>query len=499
MTGRPMETAQDVVIACCRDEADLIGPFIDFYFDQGFDRICLVDNGSQDDTVEQILRHPQQKRILLLHDPRRGYDKRLLDYYRAFAPFAKRWIFFVDVDELIVVPGGIRRYAAQLPQAVNVLRLPTAEMRPAILDGVLDPLLSDRRESAFQREEKVVWKKGGVRAILCGKHDVDIEPRVEYRDERLFVRHFHTRSRTQLRSKLRNRIEADAAINEKEAHRLSSFSAGDRKRWLDHSRRLLQADGWEMERRRLDQLDWVEDQVIRDWWESRRRTRPLQTSPAIPLGDGSPWRAFCVREHRAVEGHTSPDHLVLIYSRPPADDVDRTLAGRTEVPVRIHSECLFGDAFGFDRCDCGQQLQAALRWIEREHQGVVIYLRQEGRGVGLFDKIRSLDVENHDSFARNEALGLPADARGYQLAARILHRLGVRSVRLLSGNPAKLAALEEAGIASNIAHWPWPLKLSQEAQAEQRSKQMRGYLYSCAQTPSQQGRHLAEEEDAGAR
>ena len=125
-----------------------------------------------------------------------------------------------------------------------------------------------------------------------------------------------------------------------------------------------------------------------------------------------------------------------------------TLAGAGPTLVRLHSECLTGDALGSLRCDCGEQLQAALETIAREERGVVLYLRHEGRGIGLFNKIRAYALQDGglDTVDANVALGLPIDARDYTAAAWVLKQLGIRDVRLITNNPAKIAALREHGI-----------------------------------------------------
>ncbi|MFI2758576.1 GTP cyclohydrolase II [Streptomyces echinatus] len=123
--------------------------------------------------------------------------------------------------------------------------------------------------------------------------------------------------------------------------------------------------------------------------------------------------------------------------------------GSENVLVRLHSECLTGDAFGSRHCECGDQLEAAMRAVVAEGSGVVVYLRgHEGRGIGLLAKLRAmaLQAEGLDTVEANLALGLPVDARDYGVAAEMLRDLGVRSVRLLSNNPRKREALVRHGV-----------------------------------------------------
>ncbi len=123
--------------------------------------------------------------------------------------------------------------------------------------------------------------------------------------------------------------------------------------------------------------------------------------------------------------------------------------GRTPPLVRLESECLTGHVLGSRLCDCGVQLERALERIHNEGRGALVYLRQEGRGIGLLRKLQAYHLQQRrrmDTVDANLALGLPADARDYLIGAQILHRLGVRTVRLLTNNPRKVAGLERYGI-----------------------------------------------------
>ena len=147
------------------------------------------------------------------------------------------------------------------------------------------------------------------------------------------------------------------------------------------------------------------------------------------------------------------DFRLLVYS----DNLETTLYValvkgeiRADQPtlVRLHSQCLTGDVFGSERCDCGEQLDAALGMIDQEGSGVLVYMFEEGRGIGLLNKVRAyaLQDQGHDTIEANHALGFAADMRDYKAGAHILFDLGVKQVRLMTNNPEKVAALEDYGL-----------------------------------------------------
>ncbi|HLU30073.1 MAG TPA: bifunctional 3,4-dihydroxy-2-butanone-4-phosphate synthase/GTP cyclohydrolase II [Glycomyces sp.] len=170
-------------------------------------------------------------------------------------------------------------------------------------------------------------------------------------------------------------------------------------------------------------------------WRRRHETQVKRLAEArLPLAAGD----FTAVGYRSV--HDGDEHVALVKG---------DIGDGSDVLVRVHSECLTGDAFGSLRCDCGPQLQAALRTVEAEGRGVVLYMRgHEGRGIGLVHKLQAYQLQDNgrDTVDANLELGLPADARDWATGAQILADLGVKSMRLLTNNPDKRAGIEGHGL-----------------------------------------------------
>ena len=137
--------------------------------------------------------------------------------------------------------------------------------------------------------------------------------------------------------------------------------------------------------------------------------------------------------------HDDKEHIAVVKG---------DICDEEEVPVRLHSECLTGDVMGSKRCDCGEQLDAALMMIEEEGRGAILYMRQEGRGIGLLNKIKAYQLQDFglDTVEANVALGFEPDERDYAIAAHMLKSLHVKSVRLITNNPKKIIGLEKHNI-----------------------------------------------------
>lgn len=189
-------------------------------------------------------------------------------------------------------------------------------------------------------------------------------------------------------------------------------------------------------------------------WRRKNEKHVLRVADArIP----TPYGEFRAVGYQSI--YEDVEHVALVMGDIPGAD-----GSGLDVLVRVHSECLTGDIFGSLRCDCGPQLDAAMRLVAEEGRGIVLYMRgHEGRGIGLMHKLQAYQLQDggSDTVDANLALGLPADARDYGIGAQILVDLGVRTMRLLTNNPSKRAGLDGYGLAI-VDRVPMPVRANKE-------------------------------------
>ena len=177
-------------------------------------------------------------------------------------------------------------------------------------------------------------------------------------------------------------------------------------------------------------------EAIRKYKIEKFKNEKLLADQTLPINLPTEYGDF--KAISFIDKSDNKEHIALIKG-----DIDKE-----DVLCRIHSECLTGDVFGSKRCDCGNQLHEALKKISKEGQGILIYLRQEGRGIGLFNKIKAyhLQENGYDTVDANIKLGFPADLRNYKIAGEILDKLNVKSIRLMTNNPDKIEQIKSYNI-----------------------------------------------------
>jgi GTP cyclohydrolase II len=194
-------------------------------------------------------------------------------------------------------------------------------------------------------------------------------------------------------------------------------------------------------RRRLDhKLQGSPDFIDRDFSEPDDTTREDDHGVHLAASADLPTRFGLFRMFGFYDEKNGKEHTALVRG---------DVSGRHDVPVRVHSQCHTGDVWGSLRCDCRDQLEAAIEYVAGCEYGAVVYMKQEGRGIGLLNKIKAYRLQDLglNTIEANHYLGYPAEARDYTVAAQIISLLGIRSVALLTNNPDKIVGLEREGVS----------------------------------------------------
>jgi 3,4-dihydroxy 2-butanone 4-phosphate synthase/GTP cyclohydrolase II len=175
----------------------------------------------------------------------------------------------------------------------------------------------------------------------------------------------------------------------------------------------------------------------------KRKPRSVEKGAAHVVAGASLPTSFGDFRIFGIEGNPGEEAVAIQHGK-----IDRAAKGKKVPLVRVHSQCLTGDVFTSQRCDCRAQLEFSLRKIAKEPSGLLLYLPQEGRGIGLINKLKAYELQDAglDTVEANRMLGFKDDARDYEFAAKALKSLGIRSLRLLSNNPDKVKQLEQGGI-----------------------------------------------------
>jgi glycosyltransferase involved in cell wall biosynthesis len=238
----------DAVMACCKDEEDIIETFVRFYLAAGFDFVHIIDNGSTDRTAD-ILAHlvDEGLSVSITFDDYLGYDRILTKWFHAIGErFSPRWLFFLDCDEFILFPDTAKVYLDRLSPKVNRLRLRIKEVYPQVDERELDShfLLSDRLQEGFDIVTKDVTIFAPSTQVRGGKHLIDNpNPHTSEIDD-IFIRHYKYRTPTQAERKERNQVAAELTHSDENIRKCSAFDFKHTKEWILNRRRALLLQEW---------------------------------------------------------------------------------------------------------------------------------------------------------------------------------------------------------------------------------------------------------------
>jgi len=238
----------NIVAACCRDEADCIEVFIRFYITMGFDWVVIIDNRSTDGTssiVKNLILNGLP--VLLFEDTRLGFERHLTEYYQMIgSTFDVRWLFFLDCDEFILFPDGAISYLDALPQDVNCLRLAEREMYPIVESpGDFGSFLLTRRASPrFSDTTKEVSVFNPEAKVYAGKHEIWLPSKKVLHPSDVFIRHYRFRSPEQAARKMRNKVEAHSAYSDSDIERDFSFNSNVVRKWFTECKNSLNTESW---------------------------------------------------------------------------------------------------------------------------------------------------------------------------------------------------------------------------------------------------------------
>lgn len=258
---------QDIIVTCCRDEADVIETFINFYLKMGFDHIYVADNGSSDGTLGLIQNMiARGDPITINEDSRRGYEKYLTEHYHnAGGTFNVRWLFFLDCDEFILFPEGVKKYLDSLDKSISRLRIRQREMYPDIAVGVDKKsfLLTTKTELQMDDTTKDVTRYHPKAKVFGGKHLIDFPEPITFEPSNIFIRHYKYRSINQAATKEMNRRWSHSSYSDDDLENISAFGVAKARDWIETCRRTHQSREWMS--RFDDSLIYANDNVLAEW------------------------------------------------------------------------------------------------------------------------------------------------------------------------------------------------------------------------------------------